>query len=148
METLGKILDSLQKQTDSALRLVEQPSKAVTLLQDSKGKLELETMLFQCFQSLKLYGKEPEAFEGTVAMFQMILADYPIQKIREAFKFYLKTHNEMPAPADIANIIARGNKPPLDRVVYVSISKKQPEDRSHEEWEYMREFEAFAIRGT
>lgn len=121
--------------------------QAVTLLEDPKGKQELATILFQCFQSLKLYGKEPEALEATVAMFQIVLADYPFEKVKAAFAFYLKHSSELPAPADIANIIERGNKPPFDRAVYIAISKKQPEDRDKEEWAYMRDYERFTISG-
>jgi hypothetical protein len=111
------------------------------------AKQELTTMVYQCFQSLKLYGKEPEAFEAVVAMMNLVLAEYPMAKIREAFAFYLKHNNELPAPADIANIIERGNKPPFDRAVYISISKKHPEDRDSGEWCYMREYEQFQITG-
>lgn len=104
-------------------------------------------MLYQCFQALKLYGKEPETLEATVSMFQMVLADYPPEAIRKAFANYLKRHNEMPAPADIASLIERNGKPPLDRAVYVSISKKPAEDRTSTEWAYMRDYEKFAING-
>lgn len=107
----------------------------------------MANMLYQCFQSLKLYGKEPEALEATIAMFNLVLSDYPFEKIDQAFKFYAKNHNEMPAPADIANIIERGNKPPFDKSVYVSISKKIPEDRKSHEWEYMKDYERFMITG-
>jgi len=104
-------------------------------------------MLFQCFQSLKLYGKEPEAIESTVAMFQLVLADYEPSDIRKAFAVYLKRHTEMPAPADIASLIDRDGKPPLDRAVYVTISKKLAEDRTSTEWAYMRDYEKFAVNG-
>ncbi len=104
-------------------------------------------MLYQCFQTLKLYGKEPDSLESATAMFQLVLADYPFDKIKSAFAFYLGHNSEFPAPADIANIINRGMKPPFDKTVYVTISKKDAEMRSHEEWEYMREYEQFSIRG-
>jgi hypothetical protein len=80
-------------------------------------------------------------------MFLFVLADYPIEKIIDAFSFYAKTSSEFPAPADIANIIERGNKPPLDRSVYVSISKKEPDRRTSGEWAYLREYEDYAITG-
>jgi hypothetical protein len=77
----------------------------------------------------------------------MVLSNYPYDKIEEAFRFYLKSHNEMPAPSDIANIIDRGNKPPFDRAVYVAISKKHPEDRTTSEYYYMRDYEQWSITG-
>lgn len=103
-------------------------------------------MLFQCFQGLKLYGKEPEALEALVGMFQMVLHDYTMGQISRAFALHLKRSNEMPAPADIANIIERGNKPPFERAVYVNLSRKAAEDRTSDEWAYMRDYEADAIR--
>lgn len=104
-------------------------------------------MLFQCFQSLKLYGKEPEAFESVVAMFNLVLSDYPFKEIEKAFAFYLKHNNELPTPADIANIIERGGKPAFDKSVYVSICKKDPEKRDSDDWKYMRDYERFMISG-
>lgn len=125
-----------------------QQSQAVTLRQDQAGRKEVATIIYQCFQSLKLYGKEPEALEATVAMFQMVLADYPIERVRQGFAFYLRHNSEMPTPADIANIIDRGNKPPFDRSVYVALSRKDAEFRSAEEWQYIRDYEAFQVRGA
>lgn len=85
--------------------------------------------------------------EATVATFNLVLADYEFSRIKDAFAFYLRSNTEMPAPADIANIIERGNKPPFDKAVYVSISKKSGEERTREEWQYMREYERFMVTG-
>lgn len=104
-------------------------------------------MLYQCFQALKIYGKEPEAFDSMVAMHLLVLSDYTLEQIQNAFKFYLKTNNEFPAPSDIAQIIERNGKPPFDKAVYVSVSRKPPEERSSEEWAYMRDYQAFIISG-
>ena len=104
-------------------------------------------MLYQCFQSLKTYGKEPEAFESIIAMFNLALSDFSIDEIEKAFGFYIRHNPDMPAPADIATIIMRGNRPPFDKTVYVSISKKHAEDRTSSEWQYMREYETFIRSG-
>lgn len=116
-------------------------------MQCPRAQTELTVMLMQCFQALKLYGKEPEQIEGVIAMFRMVLADYPMDKIRAAFGFYLRHNSEMPAPADIATIIERGGKPPFERAVYVSLSKKHAEERTSAEWDYMRDYERFSISG-
>lgn len=105
-------------------------------------------MLSQSFRALKLYGREPEDFAAIDAMFQLVLADYPIDKIKQAFAVYLKRHNELPAPADIVQIIERDGKPPLERAVYIAISKKQPEDRTSSDWGYMREYEKYSKTGA
>lgn len=104
-------------------------------------------MLFQCFAALKVYGKQPEELAAVNAMFQLVLSDYAMADIRKAFGVYLRRHNDLPAPADIVQIIERDGKPPLDRAVYVAVSKKQPEDRSDTDWSYMREYERYAKTG-
>ena len=109
--------------------------------------------MFQCFQSLKVYGKEPEALESVVAMHNLVLADYPIQKIREAFAFYLRHNNELPAPSDIANIIERGGKPAFDRSVYLSLVKRKQADPyaynvlTSDEHQYIKDYEKFMVSG-
>lgn len=129
------------------LSCVPPTPSAMALMQDSKGRQELTNLVFQCFQGLKTYGKEPEQLESVNGMFQLVLADYPIEKIRNAFAFYLRHNSEMPAPADIAQIIERGNKPPFEKSVYVAIGKKSPEHRTSEEWAYMRDYEKFIVSG-
>lgn len=104
-------------------------------------------ILTNCFASLKLYGREPEQFGAVNAMFQLVLADYPIEKVRAAFATYLRRHTELPAPADIATIIERNGKPPLERSVYISLTKKDAELRTAADWAYMRDFERYAMTG-
>ena len=104
-------------------------------------------MLQQCFQTLRIYGKEPEALESVIAMFRLVLADYPVDSITDAFRIWLKRSNEMPTPADIAGIIDRGGKPPFERAVYVAIGKRDPVSRTSEEWAYLRDYEADRLAG-
>jgi hypothetical protein len=117
-------------------------SQAVTLHSDSQGKQELATMLYQCFQGLKVWGKDPDSLEGAVALFQMTLAGYPMEKIRKGFKIHLSRSGEMPTPADIVGLIKRNGKPPLSQAMYIAISKKDGEDRTDADWQYIREYEA------
>jgi hypothetical protein len=116
-------------------------------MNDQEGKKELVNLLHQGFKALKLYGKEAEHLTSIIQMFNLVLSDYPIEKIRKAFAYYLRHNSEMPTPADIAVIIERGNKPPFDKSVYISISKKNPDQRTSDEWEYMKEYENFIITG-
>ena len=85
--------------------------------------------------------------ESVIALFRLVLADYAMGVITDAFRIWLKRSNEMPTPADIASIIDRDGKPPLDRAVYVAISKRDPVSRTSEEWAYMRDYEDAALRG-
>ncbi|OWK35417.1 hypothetical protein [Fimbriiglobus ruber] len=48
----------------------------------------------------------------------------------------------IPDPADIVGLIKRNGKPPLSQAVYIAIQKKAGEDRSPEDWQYLREYEA------
>lgn len=110
-------------------------------------------MLMQAFQALKTYGKEPEQLESIIAMFNLVLADYPFEKIQGAFATYLKTNNEMPAPSDIANIIERKGKPPFERSVYLSLIRRKHADPyaygvlSIVEQQYIEDYERFIVSG-
>lgn len=99
------------------------------------------------FDALKTYGKEPEQLESVKKLMHFALADYPWEKIRDALAYYFKHNSEFPAPADIVQIIERGNKPPFDKAVYTTISKKHPADRTSDEWAYMREYESWVLHG-
>ena len=138
--------DLPQKQKELKRPLSDHP-KPLALRESQESKRQLTNLIFQCFQSLKLYGKEPEALEEINAMFHFVLADYPLEKISQAIAFYLKTNDQMPAPADIAMIIERGNKPPFDKSVYIAVCKKNGEDRTPEEWEYKNDYEKYMISG-
>lgn len=123
-------------------------SSGLPLIKDSQAKANLSELLLQCATTLKLYGKQPEALGDITAMFVMVLGEYCFEDIMRAFAFYLnKIGNDMPAPFDIANIIDRGFKPPFDRSVYVSLSRKEAQHRTKDEWEYMRQYEHFAVTG-
>ena len=126
-------------------------SSATPLFQDNQGKSELSSMLLACYDGLKTYGKEPEQLERANRLFQMVLAEFPIDKIRQAFAFYLKHDSGMPDPGDIAQIILRGgNKPPFKNSVYVRLAQKRkdfPESMSREDWNYMDDYERFITTG-
>jgi len=123
------------------------PQKHLPISQDDKGKKEMAGMLMACFESQKVYGKEPESMASALKVFNMVLADYSIKQIMDAFKFHLRNNAEMPTPSDIVKVIERGNKPPLSESVYVSLSKKAPEMRTSKDWEYIKEYEHFVMTG-
>lgn len=126
---------------------LSKPSRpqALALRNDQPGRARIAEGIVLFFDTLKTYGKEPEQIENVTKMFLWVLADYPVEQILDAMAFYAKHYPDMPAPADIANIIERGNKPPLRESVYIQISKKLPDTRSSEEWAYMREYERFML---
>ncbi len=152
MESIGKqtgaVVERLRTNGAKPLSSEGSPPSSLSLRTDSEGQKALAVMLQQCFQTLRIYGKEPESLESVIAMFRLVLADYAVGAITGAFRIWLKRSNEMPTPADIASIIERGGKPPLERVVYVAIGQRDPATRTSEEWAYMREFEAAIIAGN
>ena len=115
----------------------------LSLKDDPESKTRLNEALLMAFDALKTYGKEPEQLDSVKKLMHFALADYPWKKIQDALAFYFRYNTEFPAPADIVQIIERGNKPPFDRAVYTTLSKKHPADRTSDEWAYMREYESF-----
>lgn len=114
---------------------------------DPAGKKRIGEAIVLFHDALKTYGKQPEQMESVTKLFMFALADYPVEKIVEAMAYYVRNYTDFPSPADIVQIIERGNKPPFDRAVYTTISKKHPADRSSDEWAYMRSYERFMIDG-
>lgn len=143
--------------------LVQQPSEAqaLTLATSRVARGQLAVMVSQCFDALNIYGKEPEQVENIVAIFNLVLAEYSIKQIEDAFKTYLSRNSNMPTPADIAMLIRRGGKPPLQATVYTALCQKRERTswkHGHHSWqqgngltteeeEYIRDYEADAMSG-
>ena len=146
MERIGQIINR-QKPTESTQSLQRPSETSTPVSQDLAGQNQMAEILTQCFQALNLYGKEPEQLASAIPLFQMVLGDYPIGRIKAAFVTWLKTNDTFPAPANIVNLIERGGKPPLSEAVYVSISKKPGDQRTKEDWRYLEEYENHIRRG-
>lgn len=116
-------------------------------MNDVEGRKILANRLAACFDIFPLYGREPEAAANIRRGFMVVLGDFPIEKIEAAFDYHLRHFREFPLPADIAHIILRGNKPPFRAEVYVAIQKKYGEDRTPEDWQYIRDYEKFILTG-
>jgi len=67
-------------------------------------------MTEQCFDSLNIYGKEPEQLENMILMFIHALDEYHLPEIQKAFIDWVKTNAEMPTPAGIIQVIMN-NRP-------------------------------------
>lgn len=147
MEKLSDVVVRLQQKPTGSMQPSRGPSQIAPISQDLAGRESLALILGQCFQALNLYGKEPEQIEAAIALHQMVLSDYSIDQIRPAFIRWLATNSTFPAPADIVSLIKRGGKPPLDRAVYVSISRKPGDQRTKADWQYIRDYEEFMIHG-
>lgn len=71
-----------------------------------------------------------------------VCGQYPADKVAQALEIWMSRESTFPTPADIAGLIRRGGKPPLERAVYIRISKMEYADRTDEERRYMWEYEA------
>lgn len=116
-------------------------------MRDGEGQKALTSMLAQCFDVFPNYGKGPSAAASIVPLFHLALSDFDIDEIRQAFKFHLVNNKQFPVPADIAHIIRRGNKPPFSESYYVSLSRKDGDQRTPQEWQYIREYESYMRTG-
>lgn len=91
---------------------------------------------------LKKYGEAADATAMRDNGFQLILGEYPIEKVEKAFFQYLKTNSEIPTPADIVKIIDPSTQP-LSPVFYMAL-KQKIQDGAYimpEEKRYMQRFE-------
>lgn len=125
----------------SAAELPKEPP----LKDDPQGQDQLTDMLAQCYSLLKKYGEKAEQTELRDQGFQWLLGQYPISQIKEAFKKFMLTAREIPVPADILAILDPTTQP-LSEAVYIRISRKAPEDRDWQDYEYMRAYENREMR--
>lgn len=94
------------------------------------------------FHAAKTYGKTPEALESIVAIFLRDLGHYSAQVVMDAIALHSRRSAEFPTVADIDGLIRRNGRPPLSEAMYVAIQRKRGEDRTPEDWQYLRDFEA------
>jgi len=80
------------------------------LLEDKEGRRKLSHLLLICFDSLDIFGKEPDQLENISHAFQLVLAEYDYSKIEKAFKIYMTEETVMPKPADIIKLIDKLDK--------------------------------------
>lgn len=112
-------------------------------LQESKeAQIQLDSMLLACFSVQKMYGRQPENIEIINQVFHNILGRFQGNKVIKAFEKWMERSQEFPTPADIVNLIKRNGRPPLSESLFVTISKKDYEDRTEEERQYMRDYQA------
>ena len=104
-------------------------------------------MIYNAFEALNLYGKKPESLKAVSSVFQQTLGEHCIADIQQAFALWIKRESKFPTPADINGLIERDGKPPFSDAMYVSLNKKDPYDRTSEDWEYIQEFESYKRSG-
>ena len=91
---------------------------------------------------MKTYGKQPEALLSITKVMLRDLADFPPEKILNAFKLHAQRSDEFPTTADIIGLIKRNGRPPLRESDIIAIRKKPGDTRTDDEWAMLREWEA------
>lgn len=134
----------LMKAKESSLPAVP---AAKLLRNDPDGQDSLTTMLYQTYASQATYGDKAQMMEYRDRMFQLVLADYPIEVITMAFIQHLKLSSTLPTPHCIAKLIDPSLEP-LSAAMFVRIREKIKNQQfvSDAEHEYLRRFEAQELR--
>lgn len=104
-------------------------------------------VFYGCCSVYPTYGKDNQSLVDALQMFNMCLFDYTGQEIKDAFIAWMRSNKQFPTPSDIISLIERKGKPAFDKTVYLNLSKKAPQDRTDDEWQYMREYEKWQVSG-
>ncbi len=99
MKALNKITTALTENPNQVALMQRQAERL------KASALPISQMVRQCFDSLNIYGKEPEQVENMILMFIHALQEYEIIEIKRAFVDWVKSNAEMPTPAGIIEII-------------------------------------------
>lgn len=124
------------------LNLQPKASQGLQLSESKESKSQLDRYLLGCFSVQKLYGRDIANAETVTELFHAMLGQYPAAQVLKAFELWLQRSQEFPTPADIIGIIKRKGKPPLSKEMFIAISKKSGEDRTKDDWQYLRDYEA------
>lgn len=85
-------------------------------------------MLSKVFDLQKQFGKTPSQLNNIVDGFLWALQGYPIDRIIDGFRQYIRRKSDMPTPSDIINIIdPLPPKPEFARAYYVYLRKLKDE---------------------
>jgi hypothetical protein len=120
----------------------ESKPSQLALRGNNAAQSRLDELLAGCFMLQKLYGKQPENIGAVNQLFHSILANQPADKVIRAFELWIERSQEFPTPADIIGLIKRNGRPPLSKEMYISISKMDAENRTGDDWAYLRDYEA------
>lgn len=100
-----------------------------------------------CAMIQRTYGKQAE-FEKAAPVFLRVLSAYPPAKVIDAVGQWLLKSQEFPTIADILQIL--NPQPTFEKPIYIKLLDKAKNDgaRMNEaEWNYIKQYEANAMRG-
>lgn len=111
--------------------------------QDSQNKLT--GLLYQVFMMQKGYGESPEDMAKREKAFQWKLGRFTFDQVLEAMERYTDVKSDIPAPADIVQILDPEPEP-LSNAMYVQLCKKAVEGYlSSDEQLYRKTYESLEI---
>jgi hypothetical protein len=140
MSTLRAAEKPTPKATESPPSPAKPKESRQVSLHSPQDKARLTVALGQVCELQKQYGKTAANLETLVNGFLWVLTDYGMAEILGAIAEYVKRHPDIPAPADIVNIIDPLKvawKP--DWAVYISLRKRIQRD-GYYPYSYEREF--------
>lgn len=101
-----------------------------------------------CLAVQRTYGKQGGDLNTMTKIFCAALKHYEPKQVTAALEQWMTKSPEFPTPADIKQMI--DPEPVWDGAVYTRLSIKARKDggaMTSEEWEYLRKYEANAIKG-
>lgn len=117
------------------------------LSDDIHAKAGVAECIIQCFSLCKTYGKTAKDMETMAHGFVAMLGDYPAEKVKKAFLTHVKRSEELPTMAGIISLIERNGKPPMKESDVIAVRKKHGEDRTPDDWQLMRDWDAQRTQG-
>jgi hypothetical protein len=106
----GILASQSQKEQTLQAKPSQLPSQSLpkeTPLRESvEAQNQLTLLLQQAYACQKTYADKAEMMEYRDGMFQMILGDYPLEKVKWAFIEHIKTSADLPTPSDIVKLIS------------------------------------------
>jgi hypothetical protein len=114
-------------------------------------KKKLAVVLGQVFDMQHQFGKTTGQIENIIAGFHWALKDYSVDTVLDGIRQYVMRKSDIPAPADIINIIDPApRKPEFDRAYYVHLRKLKDEQGefalSRDEEEYLKAYDEHMIK--
>lgn len=102
----------------------------------------------QLCQAQKNYGKTESDFKTIVKAYLAILSDFTVEQILDAMRRYMRMQSDIPAPADLARILAPNEQENLSPVVYAHFRRKvrNGEFLTSEERKYCEKFERIELK--
>jgi hypothetical protein len=138
-------LKSPKRELQELLQTLPQGTK----LEDAPPKV-MALLALEALKTLTMaenWGFSPEASETYVETLLEDLEEYPARDVFLFFDKWRKTSTKKPTTADAVGYIKRNGKPPLRESDIIAIRKKDGADKTPDDWQMLREWEAQQSEG-